>query len=87
MPSRRNFLLAAAAAAPARPATQVWTLPEPQGFKTIDLVWLPMKDGTRIAMRLWLLEGAEDDFIVRGPGIVFASRQVQGSVWLLKLPD
>jgi hypothetical protein len=51
--SRRNFLLTTGAALAIPPfargqATKMSTLPERRGFKTIDTVWVPMKDGTRI---------------------------------------
>jgi len=71
MGSRRNFLLTTGAALAVPPlelfshqrriggSKRVCTLPERRGFKTIDTVWVPMKDGTRIALRLWLPDGAE----------------------------
>jgi putative CocE/NonD family hydrolase len=70
--SRRQFLLttSAALAGPAvvggcdrqRPeaATTRWSLPPTRAFKAIENVWVPIRDGTRIAMRLWIPDGAEN---------------------------
>jgi predicted acyl esterase len=33
----------------------------PRRVRTIDHVWIPMSDGTRLAARMWLPEDAEDD--------------------------
>ena len=67
--SRRDFLLSTGALAipaacarrerEADDARHAWTLPERRPVKAIENLWVPMKDGTRIAMRLWLPEGAE----------------------------
>src|SRR5579864_8341061 len=69
--SRREFLLAAAAAFAAASARAQqsgaanadgkWRLPEKRPFKSIENTWIPMRDGTRLAMRLWLPENAERD--------------------------
>ena len=69
--SRRRFLLStgAALAVPSMAtgcgqqsggeAGTRWTLPAKRGFKTIENVWVPMRDGTRLAMRLWIPDGAD----------------------------
>lgn len=64
--SRRNFLAGssaaiAAAALPARTwaAGGGWRMPEKRPFKTIENEWITLKDGTRLAARLWIPEGAE----------------------------
>ena len=31
----------------------------PEGVTRIDHVWIPLSDGTRLAARIWLPEGAE----------------------------
>jgi uncharacterized protein len=35
-----------------------WRLPEKRAFRIIENEWIPMKDGTQLAARLWLPEGA-----------------------------
>lgn len=57
--SRREFLFAATAPIVLRRSTHAWSLPEQRGFKSFETVWVPMKDATRIAMRLWLPDGAD----------------------------
>lgn len=65
--SRRHFLeLSAllASAATAAPTVgmldrRAWSLPAKRPIKTIENAWIPLKDGTRLAMRLWLPEDAE----------------------------
>jgi putative CocE/NonD family hydrolase len=66
--SRRQFLATTGAALtapaiatgePQKAAPAGWTLPPKRAFKSIENVWVPMRDGTRIAMRLWLPDGAE----------------------------
>jgi uncharacterized protein len=64
---RREFVVGAAAtlgvawaarggAAAARPA---WAMPQPRPIKAIENLWIPLADGTRLAMRLWLPADAE----------------------------
>jgi putative CocE/NonD family hydrolase len=69
--SRRKMLLGSAATAslaalggplalcgdPAH-ATPEWTLPKKRPFKVIENEWIPMRDGVRLAARLWIPEGA-----------------------------
>lgn len=71
--SRRDILLGALAAVPSlaaareaalsgtvpAPAAQAWRLPEPRPVTSIENTWIPLRDGTRLACRLWLPEGAE----------------------------
>lgn len=42
-----------------RPPTTRWSLPAKRAFKAIENVWVPMPDGARIGVRLWLPDGAE----------------------------
>ena len=71
--SRRQFLLTTGALAvpsvtsgrdaqTAAPGTR-WSLPAKRAFKTIENVWVPMRDGKRIAMRLWIPDGAETTLV------------------------
>ena len=39
------------------PIPPAWTLPPKQAFKVIDHAWIPMGDGVRLSVRLWLPEG------------------------------
>ena len=67
--TRREFLLVTAAllagaASPARagaalPAPGGWSLPSKRPFRVIENTWIALKDGTRLAARLWIPEGAE----------------------------
>ena len=41
------------------PSTGAWTLPQKRPFKVIENEWIPLHDGTRLAVRLWIPEGAE----------------------------
>lgn len=59
--TRRGFLGSACATAVmyslaegAPPRAAHWRLPEKQPFKTIENAWIPMKDGTRLGVRLWI---------------------------------
>jgi putative CocE/NonD family hydrolase len=36
-----------------------WKLPDKRPFKVIENAWIPLKDGTRLGVRLWIPEGAE----------------------------
>jgi putative CocE/NonD family hydrolase len=36
-----------------------WKLPEKRPFKIIENTWIPLRDGTRLGVRLWIPEGAE----------------------------
>lgn len=68
--SRREFLLASGASivlvstsgfgADAAHTTP-WKLPEKQPIKTLENVWIPLQDGRRLAMRIWMPESAEHD--------------------------
>jgi uncharacterized protein len=68
--SRRTILLSTVAALPALAAGNyfavpafgkpaAWTLPPKRPFKIVQNEWIPMKDGVRLAARLWIPEGAE----------------------------
>jgi predicted acyl esterase len=68
--SRRDFLLASTAALVTASAADTgtpgaspgsrWTLPpRTKPIKSIENVWIALKDGTRLGMRLWLPEDAE----------------------------
>ncbi len=70
--SRRNFLLSSAALvsiiAAATPIGEseaapgdatAWALPSKGEFKVVENEWITMKDGVRLAARLWIPEGAE----------------------------
>jgi uncharacterized protein len=66
--SRRDFLVASTAmivAASGRGQSTAahseppWTLPERRAIKTIENVWIRLRDRTRLAMRLWMPEDAE----------------------------
>jgi putative CocE/NonD family hydrolase len=68
--SRRDFLLGAAAAlstgyaaaAESAPTARVhapWALPPKRPIKVIENMWIPLNDGTRLAMRLWLPADAD----------------------------
>lgn len=59
MSSRRKFLLSSASAVGALRSQTLRDLREPRAYRTIDLTWVPMKDGVRIAVRMWLPEGAD----------------------------
>ena len=39
--------------------TRVWKLPERRPFRSIENEWITLKDGTRLAARLWIPAGAE----------------------------
>jgi predicted acyl esterase len=49
----------ARAATPASLAPRPWPLPHKRPIKAIENMWIGLKDGTRLAMRLWLPEDAE----------------------------
>jgi putative CocE/NonD family hydrolase len=36
-----------------------WVLPQKRPFKVIENEWIPLRDGTRLAVRLWIPEGAD----------------------------
>jgi predicted acyl esterase len=68
--ARRDFLVATGAAVAGaltwRPAgaleakaTRTWTLPPKRPFEVIENAWIPLKDGTRLGVRLWIPKGAE----------------------------
>jgi putative CocE/NonD family hydrolase len=69
MMTRREWLaiLAACAVAPgdalnaarAAGSPPKWSLPDKRQFKIIENTWVPMKDGIRLAARIWLPEGAD----------------------------
>jgi putative CocE/NonD family hydrolase len=66
--SRRDVLLGSAAAIPSLAALSLlggraraaphWTLPEQKPFKVIENTWITLKDGTRLASKLWIPEAA-----------------------------
>ena len=65
--SRRDFLLTTGASIAVVSATGLicdaaesgWKLPEKQPIKTLENVWIPLKDGQKLGMRLWLPESAD----------------------------
>jgi uncharacterized protein len=65
--SRRDFVATTGASIAAASLLDVvavagpsaWQLPAKQPIKTLENVWIPLKDGQRLAMRLWLPESAE----------------------------
>jgi predicted acyl esterase len=67
--SRRSFLQASAAVlttasatgAPTPTATDArrWTLPDKRPIRSIENAWIALRDGTRLGMRLWLPQNAE----------------------------
>jgi putative CocE/NonD family hydrolase len=59
--SRRDFLLTTGAlVALAGPANAAgWRMPPRQKIKVIENIWIPLADGTRLGLRLWLPESAE----------------------------
>lgn len=67
--SRRDFLVTSGAVvastmvlgtagAAAGKAGSRWVLPAKQPFKAIENTWIPLQDGTRLGVRLWIPEGA-----------------------------
>jgi uncharacterized protein len=68
--SRRDFLATSGAAVagaiisgpaeaiPARTGSG-WKLPQRRPFQVIENAWIPLKDGTRLGVRLWIPEGAQ----------------------------
>ena len=38
---------------------ETWSLPEIRGFEVVENEWLTLKDGTRLAARLWVPQGAD----------------------------
>jgi putative CocE/NonD family hydrolase len=68
--SRREFILASGASiafvsVPGVGAgagrTASWKLPEKHPIKTLENVWIPLQDGQRLAMRVWMPQNAEHD--------------------------
>jgi uncharacterized protein len=68
MVSRRNFLVgstaviagAAVGAPPVLPKNdRGWQLPDKKPFRTIENEWVTLKDGTRLAARMWIPVSAE----------------------------
>jgi hypothetical protein len=68
--SRRHFLVGSSAViasaavghSPASPSTKTgraWRLPDKKPFRSIENEWITLKDGTRLAARMWLPVGAE----------------------------
>ncbi len=68
--SRRDFLLTSGAVvagtmvsglgqADGLQAGRGWRLPAKRPFKVIENAWIPLEDGTRLGVRLWIPEGAE----------------------------
>jgi uncharacterized protein len=69
--SRRDFLVGSSAAMasaavigpPAFASTKAgrdWKMPEKRPFQSIENEWITLKDGTRLAARIWIPEGAEN---------------------------
>jgi putative CocE/NonD family hydrolase len=65
--SRRDFLLTTGASLAALSSGSLanvatgsgWRLPEQRPIKTLENVWIPLKGGQQLAMRLWLPESAD----------------------------
>jgi uncharacterized protein len=67
--TRRDFLVSSGAAvagafASGSPAAAVakeaaWRLPDKRPYKVIENAWMALKDGTRLGVRLWIPDGAE----------------------------
>ena len=65
--SRRDFLLTTGASIVGISATNPvasaagtgWKLPEKQVIKTLENIWIPLRDGQKLAMKLWLPENAD----------------------------
>jgi uncharacterized protein len=68
--SRRRFLATSSAVvvggatvdlslAAGPPRKGGWRLPEKRPFRVIENAWIPMTDGTRLGVRLWIPQGAE----------------------------
>lgn len=68
--SRRDWLLSStalmlgASSSPPQASTAPggntpWQLPRKRSFKVIENEWIPLRDGTRLAARVWLPDGAE----------------------------
>ena len=49
---------AASAGATVAKAGRGWRLPSKQAFKVTENAWIPLKDGTRLGVRLWIPESA-----------------------------
>jgi uncharacterized protein len=69
--SRRDFLVGSSAAmasaavigSPAFASTKSgrdWKMPEKRPFRSIENEWITLKDGTRLAARMWIPQGAEN---------------------------
>ena len=69
--SRREFLIgsgvvvagtavsAAGMASAVRGAGEAWKLPPKRPFRVVENEWVTLKDGTRLAARIWIPDGAE----------------------------
>src|SRR5450631_4379004 len=68
--TRRDFLMTSGAlvagtmvsagvGAAATASGGAWTLPQKRPFKVIENEWIPLHDGTRLGVRLWIPEGAQ----------------------------
>jgi predicted acyl esterase len=67
--TRRDFLLTSATyalatatgvgAEPGKLRAEPWRMPDKEEFHTIENAWIPLKDGTQLAVRLWIPNGAE----------------------------
>jgi uncharacterized protein len=68
--SRRDFLAASSAAIASAAvigppafsspkAGHAWKMPEKRPYRSIENEWITLKDGTRLAARMWIPEGAE----------------------------
>jgi uncharacterized protein len=68
--ARRDFLVATGAAVAGAltwrraagleaKTPRAWALPPKRPFAVIENTWIPLKDGTRLGVRLWIPEGAE----------------------------
>jgi uncharacterized protein len=66
--TRRDFLVSSGAAvagafacgsSEAAAKEGAWRLPDKRPFKVIENAWIALKDGTRLGVRLWIPDGAE----------------------------
>jgi predicted acyl esterase len=55
----RSPTRASAATRESRDAPSTWSLPAKRAVRVIENEWIPMPDGARLAVRLWIPEGAE----------------------------
>src|ERR1700735_2375604 len=57
--ARTRTLPSAAARSDAGSAPSSWSLPAKRAVRVIENEWIPMPDGARLAVRLWIPDGAD----------------------------